>query len=208
MTSEIETRDRIINYARDKFMQIGFSKVTLDEIATELGVSKKTVYKYFPSKQDLLRAGVQGALQGVEKNLERLVMSERPFIEKLVEVMLMISRNISKLSKKAEVDLQRFTPELWKEIDAFRRERLLPKLGAMIARARQEGIFRPDINDQVLILMLRHSVHGIMNPEVLSQHSFSPHDALRTIFKVLFEGALTDEARKNFDLFEKSFPQS
>ena len=68
----------------------------------------------------------------------------------------------------------------------------------MIHQAREEGIFRDDINEQILLLMLLSCVQGIINPEVLVQNSFSAEEAFRTIFNVLFTGSMTDSARKNF----------
>ena len=73
----------------------------------------------------------------------------------------------------------------------------------MIAQARDEKIFRPEVNEQVLINMLVSSIQGIVNPEVLSRHSFSAEEAALSIFTIVFEGALTDSARNEFHFFDK-----
>jgi hypothetical protein len=72
----------------------------------------------------------------------------------------------------------------------------------MIQEAKQEGIFRDDVNEQVVMMMFINSVQSIVNPEVLSRNSFSPREALYTIFHVIFEGSLTEEARKEFKKYE------
>ncbi|MBL7128958.1 MAG: helix-turn-helix transcriptional regulator, partial [Ignavibacteria bacterium] len=53
-TLPTDDRDKILNFARQKFHREGFYKISMDEIAKELHVSKKTIYKYFPSKEKLL----------------------------------------------------------------------------------------------------------------------------------------------------------
>jgi AcrR family transcriptional regulator len=203
MASDLETRERILLHARDKFLQMGFSKVTIDEIALDLGISKKTLYKFYPSKEELMRAAVHLNMRMIDQELQQIVSSDKPFAEKLAEALMMLGKFVGRISRSCINDMQRFTPALWKELEQFRREHVLRKLATMIQQARAEKVFRDDVHDQVLIFMLISAVQGIVNPEVLSQNAFSTDDAFRTIFRVLFEGALTDDARKGFHLFDK-----
>ncbi len=202
MTTDTEIRERIISFAREHFMHEGFSKVTLDEIATELGMSKKTLYKYFEDKKDLLRAGIEENMRKVAHEIDAITASDDPFAEKLARVMMLIGKQMSKLSRSAMLDMQKFAPELWKQIDAFRREQIFNKIGRMIAQAREENVFRSHVDEQILTLMIVNCVQGILNPEVLSQNSFSAEEAFRVIFRTIFEGALTEDARKNFHVFD------
>jgi AcrR family transcriptional regulator len=184
-------------------MHQGFSKVTLDEIASELGMSKKTLYKYFENKEDLLRTGVEQNMRAIACEMDLIASSDKSFSEKLAGVMMLIGKQMSRLSRTAMVDMQKFAPELWKEIDTFRREQIFNKIGKMIMQAREENVLRPYVNEQILTLMIINCVQGILNPEVLSQNSFSAEQAFRIIFKTVFEGALTDEARKDFHVFDQ-----
>jgi AcrR family transcriptional regulator len=202
MTTETEIRQRIIFFAREHFMRVGFSKVTLDEIATELGMSKKTLYKYFEDKEDLLRAGIEENLRKISQEIDAITTSDGSFAEKLAKVMMLIGKQMSRLSRGAMLDMQKFTPELWKQIETFRREQIFNKIGKMIAQAREEKIFRSHVNEQILTLMIINCVQGILNPEILSQNSFSAEEAFKIIFRTIFEGALTDDARKDFHIFD------
>jgi AcrR family transcriptional regulator len=203
MTTDTEIRERIISFAREHFMHEGFSKVTLDEIAAELGMSKKTLYKYFEDKEDLLRAGIEENLRKVSREIDAITASGDSFAEKLARVMMLIGKQMSRLSRGAMLDMQKFTPELWKQIETFRREQIFVKIGGMIAQAREENIFRTHVNEQMLTLMIITCIQGILNPEVLTQNSFSAEEAFQFIFRTIFEGALTDESRKDFHVFDQ-----
>jgi TetR/AcrR family transcriptional regulator, transcriptional repressor of aconitase len=205
MTRDLELRDRILERARDEFLARGFSKVTLDEIATDLGISKKTLYKSYPSKEELLRAALHSMMRSAGWELERIISSDQPFVEKLASTMMTLGKYISKIRRESILDVQRFSPSLWKELEKFRQEHIVSRLVTMIAQAREENIFRPDVDEQVLIHMLVNSIQGILNPEILSQQSFSASEAARSIFRVIFEGALTETARKEFHVFDKPF---
>jgi AcrR family transcriptional regulator len=203
MTADLDVRERVLEHARDEFLSRGFSKVTLDEIASDLGISKKTLYKFYPSKEELLRASLHAMMRSAGWELERISSSDKPFAEKLAEAMVTMGKYVSQLRREGLADIQRNAPSVWKELDKFREEHIVSRLVSMIVQARRENIFRPEVNEQVLIRMLVSSIQGVINPQVLTQHSFSAQEAAQSILKVLFEGALTDAAREEFHAFDK-----
>ncbi len=195
---EHEPKERIMELARDRFFASGFNKVTLDELSGELGISKKTMYKFFPSKEELVKTVVWMMLRTVERNVRRITEEERPFVHRLADLILYIGKTVGRLSKSFQQDMKRFAPMIWKEVEAYRREHIIGKVAAMIRQAKAENVFRQDINDEVLVMMLTSSIQHILTPEVLAEHSFSPKEAMHTIFHVIFEGALTEQARVEF----------
>jgi AcrR family transcriptional regulator len=203
MTADLDVRERVLEHARDEFLSRGFSKVTLDEIASDLGISKKTLYKFYPSKEELLRASLHAMMRSAGWELERISSSDKPFAEKLAEAMVTMGKYVSQFRREGLADIQRNAPSIWKELDKFREEHIVSRLVSMIVQARRENIFRPEVNEQVLIRMLVSSIQGVINPQVLTQHSFSAQEAAQSILKVLFEGALTDAAREEFHAFDK-----
>lgn len=200
--TEMDDRQRIIEVATRSFLPLGLSKVTLDEIASELGMSKKTMYKFFSSKEDLLKEVVHTIMSRVRTRIEVIVNSDRPSVEKLPEVFGLLARQIGGMSRQFLIDLQRFAPELWREMDEFRRQRILTNVRRIFVQAKKEGVLRKDLDIELFILVVLNSVQGIVNPRVLSEQAFSMEDALRGIFTIIFEGAMTEEARGKFHLFE------
>ena len=197
-----EPKERILDLAQDRFFKMGFNKVTLYELSGELGISKKTMYKFFPSKEELVKTIVRMTLRSAQKEVERITVQDKPFVHRLAEVMMFIGKMVSRFSKSFQQDLLRFAPTIWKEAEAFRREHILSKVVAMIHQAKKENVFRSDVNDEIIVMMLTTCIQNIVTPDVLSRHSFSPKDAMYTIFHVIFEGALTEGARKEFLNYE------
>ncbi|MEP0823131.1 MAG: TetR/AcrR family transcriptional regulator [Ignavibacterium sp.] len=202
--SDIHEKDRILDSAENKFLTQGFTKVTVDEIAEDLGMSKKTIYKFFPSKEDIMRAIMRMIMKRIERQVTSIVESDRPFDQKFSEFLGMLARLTSRLSKQFQKDIQRHLPELEREMETFRREKVFGKLIPMFQQAKAEGFLREDLNVEIFMLVFTNAVQGIMTPSVLAEHSFSAEEAFRQIFKVLFEGILTDEARQRFNFFTPS----
>jgi AcrR family transcriptional regulator len=198
--SENDDEARILEAATDRFMNAGLYKVTMDEIASDLRMSKKTVYKFFPSKEVLLKVVVHTMLKRVESEVQAIISSPKPFEEKLTSILTMVGKIMRRLSRPFMSDMQRFAPGLWKEIEVFRRERVFSKIQQIFRQAKKEGVFREDLDPDLFFLVLTTALQGIMNPQVLSQQPFSAEEAFNGIFRILYEGALTDEARRRFQL--------
>jgi AcrR family transcriptional regulator len=196
MTTELELRDVILEHARNEFLARGFSKVTVDEIASHLGISKKTLYKSYPSKEELLRASLHSMMRSAGWELERIVSSDKPLVEKLSAAMVTMGTYLSKVRKESIIDLQRSAPTIWKELDKFRKEHIISRVVAMVTQAKAENILRHEVHEEVVVEMLINSIQGIVSPDVLMTHSFSAEQAIRSIVTVMFQGALTDSARK------------
>ena len=110
VVTENEPKERILELSRDRFFKMGFNKVTLDEISGELGISKKTMYKFFPSKEELVRTIIRMTLRSAQKEVERITTQDKPFVHRLAEVMMFMGKMTSRLGRPFLQDMQRFAP--------------------------------------------------------------------------------------------------
>jgi AcrR family transcriptional regulator len=202
MEHDQEVKDRILVFMRDRLLQFGFSKVTLDEIASELGISKKTLYKYFTGKEDLALQAIRFHFIGIASEIDAIVSSSQLFTDKLQSIMMLQRRQIGKISAVGMEDIRKHAPQLWKEIETIRRERLLSKIQLLFQDARRERVFRSVVDDRIVMMMMLACVDQIANPDTAATLSLSIKDVVQTIFQVLFGGALTDEARAKMPVFD------
>jgi AcrR family transcriptional regulator len=193
--NETDLRQRIIEAGRERFHAMGFSKVTMDELVGELGISKKTMYKHFPSKDELVDAITDWQMIHVASRVKAIVDSPIGFIERIHNLWSFIGEMHSRVSKQYRDDMRRFRPDLWKRIEDFRREHLIENATKLVDEGRKLGIFRQDVNKEILVLIYVSAIQAVLNPEVLAQHSFSAQDAFEAILRVVFDGTLTDEGR-------------
>ncbi|MEX0609549.1 MAG: TetR/AcrR family transcriptional regulator [Balneolaceae bacterium] len=198
-----ESEKNILEHASNRYMEAGVSKVSMDEIASELQVSKKTIYKFFPSKQALLKGVVNLFTRRVQAQVKKIVNSDAPFEQKMVDLLLVLGKMLGKMSKQFVLDVQRSSPALWKEIETFRDEQILSQLKAMFVQAKKEGIFRDEINTDLFYMMFISSVDGIINPTTLTEQSFSAKEAFQGILELLIDGALTPDAREKYHFFSE-----
>ena len=194
-------KDRILETARDKFFQLGFARVTMDEIARDLGISKRTLYEHYASKETLLREVLKRLTEEIETRIEATLRDKSTdFLDKLIQVWTFLASKLSKIGPLFQSDLQRHAPEIWREVDARRARIIQQKFGELLKKGVQNKTFRRDIDVQFLILIYSTLIQRIINPETLSQLPFSASQAFEAILRVLFEGILTDQGRVSFQV--------
>jgi AcrR family transcriptional regulator len=194
-----KTRVRILEASREQFIQFGFSQTTVDAIASSLAISKATFYKYFLSKEQLLREIVFGLLHSIEAGVDAVIQDEgKDFAEKLREMLSFIGIKLAGISGLLTLDIQRNAPEIWKEIEEFRSEKILSKLKRIIQEGVENGVFRPDFNQDLLVLMYITLIQSIMNPATLVQFSLSFSEGFEMIIGIVLEGILAEKGRSRY----------
>lgn len=192
-------RLQILRKAQEQFFTHGFSKVTTEELAAELGISKKTLYQHFASKDELLREAVYLMRDEVAAAVNAIVDDPKmDAVEKLRLLMMTVGTKLSQMRRPYFEDLRRKAPELWQEVEQFRREHILASFERLIVEGGRKGVLRKGIDPHFFVLMFYAVVQNVFNPDVLSQLSFTPQVAFETLMKVMMEGVLTDEAKARF----------
>jgi AcrR family transcriptional regulator len=194
-----ETRSRITEAARSQFLRFGLTPVTTDQIATAAGISKATLYKYFPSKEELFREVVVGLLKEVEAGVDGLIAGRKfEFGEKLAEILRFMGIKLAQLGGIITLDMQRSAPTIWKEVRDFRRERIFAKLKLILEEGRRSGVFRKDVDQDFLILLYATIIQEVMNPAALIPFSLSFAEAFRMIVEIMLSGILTEKGRAQY----------
>ncbi len=197
--SDLELKERILTAAREYFFTNGFSKVTMEEFAHSMGMSKKTIYKFFPSKDDIVKAITREQLVTINNRCESFRNnSSMEFIDRIKSTISYLTTEMQKMKPQFYIDVQRTMPELWKEVDNFRHEKVTSDFGLMVQQGVDLGIFRSDVNVQVFVLMYSSAMQSIVNPEVLSHLPLNLSQAYQAAITVFFEGMMTDDGRSKY----------
>jgi AcrR family transcriptional regulator len=196
---ENEIKERILHKAAEMFLQFGFSRVTMEEIAVELGMSKKTLYRFFPGKEHLFKEMVTGMRCKFEDYVQELWgNTEMSFIEKLKNMMNYISNQSSAFRGPLAHDLQKNFPLLWEEINESRKTHSLHKFNLLLNEGIENGVFRKDIDQQIVVLLFMNAIQGILSHEILAQLPYTANQVFESIIKILMEGIFTEEGRHKY----------
>lgn len=181
------------------FSQSGFARVSVEEITSALGMSKKTFYKYFESKEDLVHQIVLRITGEIGLQIETIVTTDNPFVLKLNGLISVLHTRFSKFSTPMLRDVQIHAPATWAYIQEFRRTRIIAVWGRLIEQGQREGFIRPTIDPRLLLLSIIGVVESVVNPQTLANESFSTEQAMKGIIDMLFRGIFTDAAVREIE---------
>lgn len=185
--------------ARENFFSNGFSKITMEEFAHSMGMSKKTIYKFFESKDELVRAITREKIRSIHQQCECFRADDSvEFIDRIKATISYLTIEMQKMKPQFYLDVQRTLPDLWKEVDNFRNDKVLNDFGLMVKQGVDLGIFRRDVNVQVFVQMYAAALRAVINPENLLNLPVTLHQAYQDAVTVFFEGMMTDEGRTTY----------
>ncbi len=181
----------------------GFARLSVDDIAAMFGMSKKTFYKFFPTKEDLINQVAERIMAGARVNMSRIIGSDKDFLSKLHELMSFVALQSTRISRALQNDVERYAPDLWKRIEEFRTHRISDVFSHLVEQGIKEGYVRSDVNKRIFLLIVLGSIRNVVNPTVLLQESFSAHEAIENVLNLFFTGILTDRGRSGLEELRK-----
>jgi len=194
----MDDQEKIIEQIEDKLFKEGFYKTTMDDVASELGMSKKTIYKFFPSKDDLVMAIAKHFMNRMKSKIVPALNSDKNAIEKLAELINILATASDKVSPKRMDEIRKYFPNLWNEIDSFRTKMMFGNITKVIDQGRKEGLFI-DYPTTIIMNILVASIRNIVNPDFILNNNFSIIEAARYAFKIIIGGIVTDKGKKIFN---------
>jgi AcrR family transcriptional regulator len=196
-----EEKERIYNYAVDKFLREGFYKTTMDDIASQLRMSKKTIYKYFSSKEELVKEVIFSFLSSRAEQIKAIVDADDNAVIKFFKLGEYLGGMIMKFSDRWISDIQMYTPDLWKEIDKFRTKMMYANLMKIIRQGINEGYFI-DKSAEIIVTVFVSTVRAVVNPDFIMNNKFSVSTALETTLEILMNGIMTEKGKKIFNILK------
>ena len=201
----MEIRDRIKQKADELYRRYGVKSVTMDEIALQLGVSKKTIYQSFSDKNELVDEVVVDLL---ESNKNCCSVSLQNSENAIHEVLLMteaMKDMMTSLSPSFIFDIQRGHPSSFKKFDNFKSSYIFEILKANIERGKREGIYRPEINTEIISKFRLNTMMLIYHEEIFPRNQYTVSELQNEMILYYLYGLVT---LKGFELITKYLKES
>jgi TetR/AcrR family transcriptional regulator, cholesterol catabolism regulator len=194
MTDKTQIKNRIIEVASEKFRKIGIKKVTTDEIAREVGISKRTLYEIFSTKIEIAKEIILNSNSYTERIIKEIKnnIALNP-LQKINEITKMVSTKMSIFNIQNLTVIKRDLLEMSDLIEKAREEQM-----RMVFQIFQEGvaqgIFRTDIKPDVFFTLFQSIFDKLFVEEISHVMPLAIQDLMDDLTKVLVRGVLTKEA--------------
>lgn len=193
----METREKIIQIALEQFLVYGIRAVTMDEIARQAGVSKKTIYEEFANKEDLVNASFEVALKEDEANFCEMMEGEGGVIDHLLHMTRYLRERFSQMNPLLLHDIQRFYPGCWKKLEGFKRDHAWKGIVQVLEKGKLSGDFRKEINSEILAHIRLEQITSLISGNVILE-KYSLLDFHLQALDHFIHGILTDQGRNTY----------
>lgn len=186
-----KAEDRILDVARELFFRHGIKSITMDDIAAQLGMSKKTIYQYFEDKNALLISLTEEELREQTKEMQDIRKRSENAIDELLQSMACMSKNFSRMNPSLFYDLQRYHSSAWDFFKQFKEKEMTGFVEENLRRGIRQELYRKDIKIKTLARLRLEEVELGFNPKAFPQDSFNIPDVQVTLLEHFLFGVVT-----------------
>jgi AcrR family transcriptional regulator len=180
----MDFKEKILNAFKELVEIKGFYSVTMDELAGKARVSKRTIYRYFSSKEELIEAAIEWFKAEAAVEFERMLQSDLEAHEIMFHMLnFLIGRGRFLTNSHSMDDLQHHYPHLWKGIDEYRASRI-KILAEKVMKDNRQGVIQ-EIDPRITTQVILTSISAVLNPEFILSNGLTFEDAVRQLSTLL-----------------------
>ncbi|MEO6876070.1 MAG: TetR/AcrR family transcriptional regulator [Opitutaceae bacterium] len=196
---------RILAAAQRQLFAYGYNALTMDDLAHELGISKKTLYLHFPGKDAIISIVIDGVGRVIRSGMETVLNDPKlTFAQKLRGIVDVVAPRLAQTSPAMLRELQRYAPSIHQKIDELRQKNIPYVFSRLFRAGIAEGAVRADLDPDFAAQFWLQVMRGLTHPDTLAITHLTPRQTLEKALELFTGGLLTPVGRKDY---EKLFPR-
>ena len=191
-------KDRIIKSACNLFWRYGIKSVTMDDIAKDLGISKRTIYQHYSDKEAILALVIQEEIKSQKCEMQKLDEQASNPIEQMMYASRQMRDTLSDMNPTLLYDLKKYYPAAWDLFQTYKHEYIIKSIRDNLIQGIEEGFYRPDIDIEILCILRVEQVVMAFDPTLFPAKKF---DMMRTQMQFLLHFLRGILSEKGFEYY-------
>jgi AcrR family transcriptional regulator len=191
----MQARDRILGISEKLFLKHGARRITMDDIALDAGISKKTLYQHFDDKHALIFQVTKGLLLRIEAQIDYCSKHSNNALDEMIQLMECTSEVFRNINPIMLFDLHDHFPRSWKLYQKHKKTYLQMSVASNIKRGIREKLYRSDIDPDIVAMIRLAQMDSLFNAEMMP---IKKNDFLRLreqTTMMFLHGLLSDQGR-------------
>ncbi len=198
----MEVKERIIEEATEMFFKSGIKAITMDDIARELGISKRTLYEIFKDKDDLLKKCLKYMDEKFEREYELIVLESDNAISEVLGLLRLGIYAIKTINPLFGSDMKKYHFQIYNEVLKVNQEKQITQIKTILKKGIGQGLFRDNIDMEVVGILLNEQLKIISDETVFPEQKFSKVVVFENVVISFFRGIST---QKGIELIDRYF---
>ena len=192
--------DRILKETGALFFRHGIRTITMDDIASKLGISKKTIYRFYGDKGTLVKSFTDAELNIQQKEMEKIQQSSRDSIDEMLKLMTHLENFFNRANPAVFYDLQKYHPQSWNAFKLFKEKYVIGFVEDNLKRGIQHELYRKNLKIKILARLRIEELEMGFQPAVFPPDTFRIAEVQLALIDHFVHGIITI---KGFRLIEK-----
>lgn len=191
----------ILDFTIKQVMRLGIKAVSMDDISSALGISKKTLYSQFESKSQLIGQAMSRHIRMEEQVMEDITNRAVDAIDEMAQIAEHTVIHFRQISPVLIHDLQRHYPSIWQNVVSHHSKFIEEKMSDNMKRGIQENYYREDIDVDIITKLYIGKSFSLVDEELFSPRSHNRETLIRQHLLYHLHGILSEEGRKHLQNF-------
>lgn len=180
--------DKILSTAQELFMSIGVRTVTMDDLASNLGMSKKTLYKFIRNKAELIKCCIQAEISKSAIEVNQIKLTSKDAIEEMMLIGQMVIESVKRFNANTIIELRKFYSESWEMVEQHHHDFVLMNIKNNLLRGIKEGLYRPEINVDIIARLYVGKSQFLLEVNDFGGQTYNPSDLYMEFFSYHIHG--------------------
>ena len=190
---------KIVEKSTELFLNLGFKSVTMDEIASALGVSKKTIYKYFNNKTDLVNAVTNHVFDSISCGIDHICHLNMNPIDELFSIKRFVMEHLKDEKSSPQYQLQKYYPKIFLSLKKKQFDVMQECVIDNLKKGIELGLYRPNIDLEFISRIYFNGLTGIKDNDMFPLKNYSMKTLLNFYYEYHLRGICTAKGIKQLE---------
>lgn len=192
-------KNKILEKSKELFLNLGFKSVTMDEIATSLGVSKKTIYKYFKNKTELVDAVTHFMFDTICSGIDDICELEMNPIDELFSIKKLVMENLKDEKSSPQYQLQKYYPKIYSSLKQKQFHVMQNFVIKNLKKGIEIGLYRTDIDLQFISRIYFNGMVSIKDKDLFPLNDYSMKTLMNYYLEYHLRGICSEKGKQQLE---------
>lgn len=189
-------KEKIINKSTEMFLTLGFKSVTMDDIASEIGISKKTIYVHFPNKNKLVESVTMHMFDTISCGIEGICAIKKNPIEEIYDIKSLLRDHLKGEKTAPQHQLQKYYPGIFETLKEKQYKIMSECVKDNLTRGIDLGLYRFNLNIDFITRIYFNNMIGLKDPKLFPLKHFSMNELMDNFLEYHIRGISTEKGIK------------
>lgn len=192
-------KEKIKEIATDLFLNLGFKSVTMDDIANEMGISKKTIYTHFDNKTSLIKEVTSSLFCVITEGIDMICATQKNSIEELYEIKRFVMEHLKNEKSSPQYQLHKYYPKIYAALRKKQYDIMQDCVKDNLTRGVNSGMYRDNIDVEFVSRIYFNGVTGIKDNELFPANKFSMNVLMDQFLEYHLRGICTPKGLETLE---------